>query len=95
MTDVDGSLGVDAARVVVDAVEFQKYARQDTPHALATAAEIYRGDLFEGFDLGEEPFEEWLTAERERLRETARVEGQQPDAGRDQQIAGARALQIA
>jgi len=74
ITDVDGSLGIDPSRVVVDAVEFQKYARQDTPHALATAGQLYRGDLLQGFDLGEEPFEEWLTAERERLRETA-IEG--------------------
>src|SRR5262249_61629602 len=35
------------------------------------AAALYRGELLEGLALQEAPFEEWLLAERERLRELA------------------------
>jgi DNA-binding SARP family transcriptional activator len=38
---------------------------------IAQAAELYTGDLLSGFALDEAPFEEWLLAERERLRELA------------------------
>lgn len=39
---------------------------------LARAVELYRGDFLAGFHLEEsEEFEQWLTAEQERLRETA------------------------
>src|SRR4029453_11469949 len=41
------------------------------PAALERAAALYRGELLEGFGLQEAPFEEWLLAERERLRELA------------------------
>src|SRR5206468_7195362 len=37
--------------------------------ALAESAELYRGDLLAGLTLREPPFEEWLIAERERLRQ--------------------------
>jgi DNA-binding SARP family transcriptional activator len=37
--------------------------------ALERAAGLYRGDLLEGLAIAEPPFEEWLTAERERLLE--------------------------
>jgi hypothetical protein len=39
--------------------------------ALEQAAELYRGDLLLGFTVNEPLFEEWLVAERERLREMA------------------------
>src|SRR5262249_34407788 len=35
------------------------------------AATLYRGDLLDGFVIDEEPFEQWLVHERERLRELA------------------------
>jgi DNA-binding SARP family transcriptional activator len=41
------------------------------PEALEQAATLYRGDLLLGFTLDEPLFEEWLRAERERLREAA------------------------
>ena len=44
---------------------------EGTPEALEQAVELYRGDLLEGLTLQEPPFEEWLMAERERLRELA------------------------
>jgi hypothetical protein len=44
---------------------------QGTPQALQQAAELYRGDLLEGLGVSTPPFEEWLTGERERLRDLA------------------------
>lgn len=44
------------------------------PHRLATAAQLYRGELLAGFFVrGCPQFEDWLTAEQERLRESAGV----------------------
>src|SRR5438094_405934 len=57
--------------VDVDAALFQQLAEEGTPEALAQAAALYQGDLVEGFGVDEAPFEEWLGAERERLREMA------------------------
>ena len=39
--------------------------------ALQQAAYLYRGDLVEGLNVDEAPFQEWVTVERERLRELA------------------------
>jgi DNA-binding SARP family transcriptional activator len=38
---------------------------------MAQAVELYRGELLEGFFLDSQPFEEWLTIEREALRSQA------------------------
>ena len=42
-----------------------------SPAGLARAASLYQGDLLAGLAVAEPPFEEWLLAERERLRELA------------------------
>jgi len=55
----------------VDVARFEGLLMQGTPHALAQAAALYRGDLLQGLAVQEAPFEEWLMAERERLRELA------------------------
>ena len=52
-------------------VTFERRIAEGTPQALEQAAELYRGDLLLGFTLNEPLFEEWLVAERERLREMA------------------------
>ena len=59
------------AAVDVDVAAFERAVAEGTPPALERAAELYRGDLLEGIALNEGPFEEWLLAERERLRELA------------------------
>lgn len=42
------------------------------PRELARAAQLYRGDFLAGFFLSDSPpFEEWMLAEQERLRESA------------------------
>jgi len=56
-------------RVECDAVEF---ARRVAAHDLAGALALYRGDLLASFHAGDAPgFEEWLEAERGRLRALA------------------------
>ncbi|MFQ5678025.1 MAG: BTAD domain-containing putative transcriptional regulator [Gemmatimonadota bacterium] len=61
----DGELRVDLARVQCDAVEFERCLEAGRE---ADALELYRGDLLEGFFIGEAfEFERWLEAERGRL----------------------------
>jgi DNA-binding SARP family transcriptional activator len=55
----------------VDVLRFERLALDQTPPALAEAAALYRGDLLEGFVVDEDPFEQWLLGERERLRDLA------------------------
>jgi DNA-binding SARP family transcriptional activator len=62
---------LEAAAVVVDAVAFQRAAAEGTAEALERAGALYRGDLLAGLVIDEAPFEEWLLAERERLRQIA------------------------
>lgn len=60
--------------VEADVPRFEALVREGTPAALEEAAALYRGDFLHGFVLEETGFEEWLVAERERLRELA-IEG--------------------
>ena len=62
-------VGLNPATVDVDAARFERLVAEGTPQAMARAADLYRGDLLEGLSLKEEPWEEWLRAERERLRD--------------------------
>ncbi len=57
--------------VDVDVVAFERLAAEATPSALTRAAALYRGDLLEGFAPATASFEEWLIAERARLRDRA------------------------
>lgn len=66
-----GSIALESGRVDVDVARFERRAAEGTPEALGEAAALYRGDLLEGLRLREEAFEEWLTGERNRLRECA------------------------
>ena len=65
------TLALNSNGVEVDVVSFERRVAEGTPRSLEQAAEIYRGDLLLGFDVNEPLFEEWLVAERERLREMA------------------------
>lgn len=51
-----------------DVARFEALAAGSAPEQLEQALNVYRGDLLEGFGLKEEPFEDWLRLERERLR---------------------------
>ena len=65
------TLTLNPAGVEVDVVTFERQVAEGTLQALEQAAELYRGDLLLGFTVNEPLFEEWLVAERERLREMA------------------------
>ncbi|TIM05834.1 MAG: alpha/beta hydrolase, partial [Mesorhizobium sp.] len=54
-----------------DVVRFEALAAGSGPEQLEQALVVYRGDLLDGFGLKEEPFEDWLRVERERLRAMA------------------------
>src|SRR5262249_27754992 len=60
---------LNAAAVDVDAVEFQLLIAKGTPNELQRAVNLYKGDLLEGLNVTESPFEQWLLVQRERLRE--------------------------
>ncbi len=59
------------AMVEVDVAAFEHGVAEGSPAALEAAAALYRGDLLEGVSVSEPAFEDWLLAERERLRELA------------------------
>src|SRR5262245_1032210 len=65
------AVALDVTELDVDVLAFEALARNADPEALQRAVELYRGDLLEGLGVTETPFEEWLVAERERLRELA------------------------
>jgi len=66
-----GSIGFPAGMVATDLAAFEAAIAEDTPAALERAAGLYRADLLDGFSLRDRDFEEWLSGERERLREHA------------------------
>jgi DNA-binding SARP family transcriptional activator len=59
------------AGISIDVGAFEQLAGQTEPEPLAQAAELYRGDLLDGLQLRSPEFEGWMTAERQRLRESA------------------------
>lgn len=65
------TVALDLDAVEVDVHAFERHLAEATPAAWASAADLYRGDLLQGFDLGEVAFTEWLVVERERLRRLA------------------------
>src|SRR3984893_11168298 len=66
-----GSIGFSAEMVDTDLAAFEGAIAEDTPAALERAAELYRADFLDGFSLRDRNFDDWLTGERERLREHA------------------------
>src|SRR5262245_41310971 len=65
------AVALDPVAVDVDVLAFEKLVAQGTAEAFEQAAALYQGELLEGVSVDEPPFEEWLLAERERLRELA------------------------
>jgi DNA-binding SARP family transcriptional activator/pimeloyl-ACP methyl ester carboxylesterase len=67
---VEGELiGLQANTVEVDVAAFERGVAQETRDALREATSLYRGELLDGFRVDEAPFDDWLAAERQRLRE--------------------------
>lgn len=52
----------------VDVARFEELVAEATLESLEAAMALYTGDLLDGFSLKEEAFEEWVAAERARLR---------------------------
>ena len=65
------AIALNAESAAVDVATFERLAGLADADALDRAAGLYQGDLLDGLDLNEEGFEEWLGAERGRLRERA------------------------
>jgi DNA-binding SARP family transcriptional activator len=65
------AVAIDAAAADVDVVTFDRLAADGSPGGLERAVALYRGDFLEGMRIAEPAFEEWLMAERHRLREMA------------------------
>jgi len=65
------NVALNPEEVEVDVATFERLVAEGTPAALEEAVALYDGELLEGFDPMAAPFEEWLLAERERLRELA------------------------
>jgi DNA-binding SARP family transcriptional activator len=65
------SVWLDAQAVDVDALQFERLAANRSPESLDKAMGLYQGELLGGFSLREEPFEQWMSAERRRLHELA------------------------
>jgi DNA-binding SARP family transcriptional activator len=64
-------LGTDAALLEADVCQFESLLGNGSEEALTQATEIYRGDFLDGFQLGEEKFDQWVLAERDRLHRAA------------------------
>src|SRR5215470_8071580 len=65
------TIALDPAALDVDVLTLERLVADGTAEALERAAALYQGDLLEGLSVNEPPFEEWLLAERERIRELA------------------------
>jgi DNA-binding SARP family transcriptional activator len=65
------AVALDPRAVEIDVARFEQLVAGGTLPGLERAAALYRGDLLEGLGVQDPPFEEWLLAERERLRELA------------------------
>jgi TolB-like protein len=61
-------VALDPSGVVLDVRQFEALLAQATTDSLEQAMKLYKGDLLDGFSLKEEAFEEWVAAERARLR---------------------------
>ncbi len=62
------SVRLDPAAFAIDVALFEQRLRDGTLEALEQATALYGGDLLEGFTIHDAGFEDWLAAERQRLR---------------------------
>ncbi len=67
----EDSVALDPAAVAVDAILMEQLARSREVEALQRAVALYAGDLLDGITVRDPIGEEWLLAERRRVRELA------------------------
>jgi DNA-binding SARP family transcriptional activator len=65
------AVALEGGAVDIDALTLTRLAAGGDVESLARAVDLYRGEFLEGFVFRGTPFEDWLMAERERLRELA------------------------
>jgi TolB-like protein/Tfp pilus assembly protein PilF len=65
-------VSLDPAAVSIDVAQFERLIGEGTAKAVAQAMSLYRGELLDGLEVRDPAFEEWLLAERQRLRDLAR-----------------------
>jgi DNA-binding SARP family transcriptional activator/type II secretory pathway predicted ATPase ExeA len=65
------TVSLEPSTLEVDTAAFEALLKKGDSASLAQATSRYRGELLAGLDLDETAFEEWLLAQRERLRELA------------------------
>ena len=65
------SVKLDTDAATVDVVTFEALLSEGTVDALERASSLYRGDLLDGLQCRGAGFEDWLRAERQRLRAMA------------------------
>jgi DNA-binding SARP family transcriptional activator len=65
------SVSIDASRLSVDALEFERLVQAGTIESLTDAVALWKGELLDGLALSEENFDDWATAQRERYHELA------------------------
>jgi DNA-binding SARP family transcriptional activator/predicted ATPase len=74
-SDADYWLDVSHFNILVDGTLEHEHRRVEACNRcmerLAQASDLYRGNLLHGFHLDSQPFQEWLTMERERLHRRA------------------------
>ena len=58
------ALRFDDGSVSVDALRFDRLAASDSINSTRAAAEVYRGNLLDGFTIGIDPFDDWLAERR-------------------------------
>jgi adenylate cyclase len=66
-----GSVALDGSAVSTDVAMFEKLATSASAEELRRVAKLYEGDLLDGLGVRDPGFEDWLAAERARLREVA------------------------
>ncbi|HEY3149362.1 MAG TPA: BTAD domain-containing putative transcriptional regulator [Dongiaceae bacterium] len=59
---------LDPAALATDVLRFERLVREGTPDALEQACALCVSDLLDGINIRDPGFEEWLLAERQRLR---------------------------
>jgi DNA-binding SARP family transcriptional activator len=64
------TIAINKECVAADVWDFATNVREGSTPALARAVECYRGDLLDGLSIDSLAFIEWLTIERERLRQS-------------------------
>ena len=65
------SLAIDWTNFEVDVLAFRELVNEGTIESLRQAAELHDDDLLPGFEVRSEGFDEWIDAERNRLRTMA------------------------